>query len=132
MLRRVVNRFSAPVTDERVPPPHTTGGALDIFLTDAIGNALDVCSPYEPEDPRSFPFAAPGLDDNARAHRELLREALTAVGITNYPGEYWHFSYGDQGWAYRGGHSHALYAATNPSSWAPAPDDLQDTPLERW
>src|SRR5438105_3161742 len=26
ILRRVVNRFSAPVNDKRVPPPHTTGG----------------------------------------------------------------------------------------------------------
>ena len=130
-LRRVVNQFTAPVTDKKVPPPHTTGAAFDLRLTDADGVPVDVITPYEPRDPAGFPFAAPNLSEIARAHRDLLRDTLAATGITNYPGEYWHYSYGDQGWAYRAGHPNALYRAITPPGWEPAPEDLLDAPLER-
>lgn len=129
MLKRVVNRFSAPM-DVRVPPPHTTGGAIDVMLTDENGQELDHFSPYEPYDPRCAPFAATGLSDTARRTRDILGEALGIGGLTNYPSEFWHWSFGDQGWAYRGGHPHALYAAITPPGWTPAPEDDVDAPLE--
>ncbi|HLK60615.1 MAG TPA: M15 family metallopeptidase [Chthonomonadaceae bacterium] len=128
-LKRVVNRFSAP-DSVRVPPPHTTGGAVDVMLADASGRLLDHHSPYDAFDPHCFPFAAPGLSETARQTRTLLATALQVGGLTNYPSEYWHWSYGDQGWAYRGGHSHAFYAAITPPDWEPAPEDLTDHPLE--
>jgi D-alanyl-D-alanine dipeptidase len=129
-LRRIVNRFSAPVDDPRAPPPHTTGGAVDLILADATGEPLDLSFPYDAFDPRSYPFAAPGLSEMARRNRDLLRVALEAVNITNYPSEYWHWSYGDQGWAYRGGHPHAVYGAVTPPDWTPDPEELVDAPLE--
>ena len=131
-LRRVVNRFSAPPHDARVPPPHTTGGAVDLMLADAeTGKALDHASPYDSSDPQSYPFAAPDLSETARRTRFLLRDALEATGLTNYPGEYWHWSYGDQGWAYRGGHDCALYGLTEPPGYVPDPADTgDDRPLE--
>ena len=52
---------------------------------------------------------APGLSDAARANRRLLAGALTAAGMTNYDGEWWHWSYGDQGWALRLGLDEAVY-----------------------
>ena len=39
-LKRVVNQFSAPISTQ-VPPPHTTGGAVDVNLLDALGRRLD-------------------------------------------------------------------------------------------
>lgn len=127
-LKRVVNRFSAP-DNTRVPPPHTTGGALDVMLADASGKALDHHAPFAADDPRSFPFAAPGLSESARNVRAILSEAMLSVGLTNYPSEYWHWSYGDQGWAYRGGYSNAIYGRVTPPDWQPAPEDDIDTPL---
>lgn len=127
-LKRVVNQFSAPM-DPRVPPPHTTGGAVDLALTDEAGNPLDLHSPFLLADHASFAFDAPGLSDGARRNRDALAEALLPTGLTNYPSEYWHWSYGDQGWAYRGGHPHALYAAITPEGWEPAPDDVSEAPL---
>ena len=56
---------------------------------------------------------------------------MLGTGITNYPSEFWHWSYGDQGWAYRGGHPHALFAAITPDDYQPDPADLTDEPLER-
>jgi D-alanyl-D-alanine dipeptidase len=127
-LVRTVNRFTAPM-DRRVPPPHTTGGAVDLSLTDADGRPVEVLSPYASMDPEGFLFAAPRLSPEARRHRDILAEALTAGGLTNYPSEYWHWSYGDQGWAYRGGHQNALYGPVQPPGWEPAPEDVAETPL---
>ena len=127
-LTRFVNMFSAPM-NVRVPPPHTTGGAVDLMLTDADGIELDHSSPYEPFDPKGNAFDAPGLSDTARKTRTILAEALIPAGITNYPSEYWHWSYGDQGWAYRSGHPNAIYAAITPPDWTPAPEDEIDSPL---
>jgi D-alanyl-D-alanine dipeptidase len=128
-LRRVVNRFSAPL-DPRVPPPHTTGGALDVMLADAEGNLLDHTSPFDPWDPKCAALEAAGLSATARRTREILATALRSTGLTNYPSEFWHWSYGDQGWAYRGGHPHAIYRAIEPAGYLPNPDEDIDAPLE--
>ncbi len=127
-LRPIVERYSAPM-DETVPPPHTTGAAFDLALYHD-GEAVDLCSPFEWRDPEGFSFDAPGLSDLARFHRDVLGGAFEGTGITNYPSEYWHWSYGDQGWAYRGGHPNALYAAIEPSDWKPETRDAIDAPLE--
>jgi zinc D-Ala-D-Ala dipeptidase len=128
-LKRVVNRFTAPM-NLRVPPPHTTGGAVDVALVLTDGTPCDAHSPYDWDDPASFPFDAPGLSDEARRTRAMLADALIPTGLTNYPSEYWHWSYGDQGWAYRGGHPYALYAAITPPNWTPDPADEGESPLE--
>lgn len=36
---------------------------------------------------------------------------VTLSGLTNFRGEWWHWSYGEPGWALRGGHPTALYGA---------------------
>lgn len=128
-LRRVTNQFTAPM-NARVPPPHTTGGAVDVHVAFPDGKLLDHIRPYEMRDPKSFFFDAEGLGERARETRALLAEAMAPTGLTNYPSEYWHWSYGDQGWAYRGGHPHAIYGAIEPEGWKPDPADDIETPLE--
>jgi len=128
-LTRLVNQFTAPM-NQRVPPPHSTGAAIDVTLTDLEGNPLDVRSPYVEFDPAGFHFAAPNLTPEARQNRATLAEAMVGAGITNYPSEYWHWSYGDQGWAYRGRYEHAIYKAIEPTDWRAHPDDLGEHPLE--
>lgn len=127
-LREITERYTAPM-DESVPPPHTTGAAFDLSLYDPSG-PVDVHTPFDWSDPDGFSFDAPGLSDAARANREILRAAFEGTGITNYPSEYWHWSYGDQGWAYRGGHAFALYGPIEPSGWKPETRDAIDAPLE--
>lgn len=128
-MTRVVNQFTAPM-NSRVPPPHTTGGAMDLALYTLDGTVLDLSSPYERFDYHGFPLAAPGLTDEVRRNRDTMAEALALEGITNYPSEYWHYSYGDQGWAYRGHHEHALYGPIEPVGWEPRAEDMRDDPLE--
>ncbi|HEY9615587.1 MAG TPA: M15 family metallopeptidase, partial [Microcoleaceae cyanobacterium] len=33
-------------------------------------------------------------------HRQVLSNCLIAAGFTQHPNEWWHFSYGDQMWAW--------------------------------
>lgn len=103
-------RYSAP-PDATTPPPHTTGGAIDLEIVDEHGRVLDFISPYGLTDLRQAAPDAPGLSDTARANRKLLRSVLEPTGLTNYVDEWWHWSYGDNGWALRVGAPHALYGS---------------------
>jgi D-alanyl-D-alanine dipeptidase len=121
-VRRIVNRFVAsPSADPRCPPPHGTGGAVDVYLVEAaaagrelpMGTAPDETGPasetrYFEEFPQE-PFAT---------HRRLLFHAMTrAGGFTNYHGEWWHYDWGNQRWANCSGAPHAVYgmAAEDPN-----------------
>jgi D-alanyl-D-alanine dipeptidase len=107
-LNRITNTLSAPPGDKS-PPPHTTGAAVDVCLIYAkTGVWLDVTSPFE-WDETSAPTAIKGLSAEARKSRNLLIGAMEAAGLTNYAGEWWHWSYGDQGWALRVGAAKAIY-----------------------
>ena len=59
----------------------------------------------------SAPTYIEGLSATARANRDLLIQVLETAGLTNFRGEWWHWSYGEPGWALRGGHPCALYGA---------------------
>lgn len=127
-IRRIANRFTAP-PNVKVPPPHTTGGAVDLRLVAADGSELDMSAPFSRRSSLAYPFASKGLTAEARKLRQVLREALEPTGITNYPSEYWHWSYGDQGWAYRGGHEAAIYGPIEPPGYVPPEGDDTDEPL---
>nr|CAA9278432.1 hypothetical protein AVDCRST_MAG63-3427 [uncultured Armatimonadetes bacterium] len=107
-LHRVTNALSAP-PDDRCPPPHTTGGAVDVNLMDAAsGEYLDLTSPFAWEN-ASAPTKMKGLSGEAQKNRGVLIGAMETAGLTNYAGEWWHWSYGDSGWALRVGAPSALY-----------------------
>lgn len=127
-LRRVANRYTAPPYGP-VPPPHSTGGAVDFVLETSAGEELNLMEPFTRVNPEAFSFDAKGLSDSARKYRDILGDALSAGGLTNYPSEYWHWTYGDQGWAYRGGHPYAIYGRTEPPGYVPPPEDDNDEPF---
>jgi len=106
-LVKYINVFSAPPITE-TPPPHTTGGAVDLSIVDENGERLDMVSPME-MGWKSAPQYVEGLSKEARHNRDLLNSVLLPTGLTNFPGEWWHWSYGEPGWALRGGHPSALY-----------------------
>ncbi len=101
-------RYSAP-PDAITPPPHTTGGAVDVGIVDENDQQLDFFSPFEITDVSHAAMKARGLSDQARRNRDLLRQVLEPTGLTNYVDEWWHWSYGDNGWALRTGAPFALY-----------------------
>ena len=101
-------RYSAP-PDARTPPPHLTGGAVDLEIVGADGARLDFTSPFDLQDNAGAAFDAPGVSATARANRDLLKSILEPTGLTNYADEWWHWSYGDNGWALRVGADAAIY-----------------------
>jgi len=103
-------RFSAP-PDAICPPPHLTGGAVDLEIVDDNDEMLDFFSPFAMLDMDHAAPDAAGLSDTARANRALLRSVLEPTGLTNYVAEWWHWSYGDSGWALRVGAEAAMYGA---------------------
>ncbi len=104
VLEQVLQFWAIPSGNPTTPPPHSTGAALDITLVDDQGAAVDMGSPIDEVSPRSFPnhFAestAPH-QQQVHLHRRLLYEVMTAVGFRQHPNEWWHFSLGDQLWAW--------------------------------
>ena len=101
-------RYSAP-PDAVTPPPHLTGGAVDLEIVGAGGARLDFTSPFDLLDNAQAAFDAPGISAQARRNRDLLKSILEPTGLTNYADEWWHWSYGDNGWALRVGADTAIY-----------------------
>jgi D-alanyl-D-alanine dipeptidase len=103
--------------DAATPAPHPTGGAVDLTLVGANGEPLEMngalgwCAATAPTTSESIP-------DAARDHRQLLVWALAEAGLANNPAEWWHWSFGDPGWAARTGHSCAIYGELDrPFDW---------------
>ncbi len=94
-------------------PPHSTGGAVDLYLIDNMGNPLEMG--IHPEDWMQDESGSISLTHSAiisteaKHHRRIMNRVLETVGLVNYPTEYWHWSYGDRYWAYQLGRPHALY-----------------------
>lgn len=96
--------------DARLVPPHTTGGAVDLTLAwhgvpMALGTDFDAFD----EAAWSRAYEAPGAAEPVRSLRRLLAHVLSEQGFCPYPLEWWHFSYGDQMWAFNRGMPHAEY-----------------------
>lgn len=114
-LHRETGRLVSPVVNRdgsRNIPPHATGGAVDIELTDERGEVLDfgMCVADWPRVAAGVcATAAAGIGARARENRALLIAAMTREGFVNYPAEWWHFSYGDRYWAYQSGAECARY-----------------------
>ncbi|GIV20002.1 MAG: D-alanyl-D-alanine dipeptidase [Armatimonadota bacterium] len=114
-LRRMTNRFFAPV-DQKAPPGHCTGGAVDVQLLSASGKPLDVTSPYTGW--QAAPTWIEGLTPEAHRNRMILVEAMLGAGFSNCRDEFWHYSYGDAAWAVRVGAPYCIYGLIElPLEW---------------
>jgi D-alanyl-D-alanine dipeptidase len=114
-LRRATNRFFAPA-DQKAPPGHCTGGAVDVHLLLPGGRRADLSSPYQGWS--GAPTFIAGLTDRARRNRKIIYDAMTGVGFSNCRDEFWHYSYGDSAWAVRTGSPICYYGlAPPPASW---------------
>ena len=121
-----VGRFWAPPSDDpATPPPHSTGAAVDLTLATinddrpvAMGGDIDAIGAVSEPDH----YAKQAADDAAspasvwHARRQLLQGVMLASGFQQHPNEWWHFSHGDQLWAWRSGAEQAFYAGAPSSS----------------
>ncbi|MCH8273221.1 MAG: hypothetical protein IH851_00325 [Armatimonadetes bacterium] len=110
-LRRQTNRFFAPC-DQKAPPGHSTGGALDVWLLSSGGEPFDLSG-----EGHKFSMAATFSDDlpeETKSLRLVLYEAMTGAGFSNCRDEWWHYSFGDAAWAVRIGKDTCFYGAAAP------------------
>ncbi|MEB3336854.1 MAG: M15 family metallopeptidase [Leptolyngbyaceae bacterium] len=113
ILAQVYEFWAMPSLDPATPPPHSTGAAIDVTLVNQFGEAVDMGSPIDEISPRSHPdYFAASSDPQAlqyNHHRQLLAGAMETAGFQRHPKEWWHFSWGDQMWAWLTQQTQARY-----------------------
>lgn len=87
-----------PSRDPGAPPPHLTGGAVDLTLADGDGVPLDLGTDFDAFVPEAGAHAMELIPSPARDNRRRLFWAMHDVGFTAYAEEWWHFDHGDQFW----------------------------------
>lgn len=113
IVKEVEKYWAYPTVDERCPPPHSTGAALDISLADRSGNLIGMGSEIDEMDESSSPdfYEKSTTEEEIIWHirRVLLRKVMHKFGFAQHPNEWWHFSYGDQLWAWKNKNEIAIY-----------------------
>lgn len=107
------------------PPPHSTGGAIDLGLADREGHVIDLgadfdqfediaaCNHFE----KACQTAVASPTDRARRDaRRILYWAMVDAGFAPYEAECWHFELGTRRAAAFQGRSHAEYGPAAPWS----------------
>lgn len=115
LAAKVFEFWGIPSPDPRTPPPHTTGAAIDLTLEDASGQDVDMGSPIDETTERSYPnhFAGSTVPELQAVHQNrcLLNEVMSTAGFARHGNEWWHFSMGDQMWAWILNKPFAIYGA---------------------
>jgi D-alanyl-D-alanine dipeptidase len=124
LIREAANKYVA-APDAIAPPPHSTGGAIDVRLCKVEGNGTEDSraegKPLKmgPWNPASCRTEYPHLSAEEQQRRRMLCDALEHAGFSNYEEEWWHWSYGDSGWALRTNQEWAFYGKITPGKVTP-------------
>ncbi len=106
LWQEVYTLWAVPSDDPSTPPPHSTGAAVDVTLVDAQGKDVPMGGEIDEFSQRSHPdyytHATSPSQQNYHCHRELLKTVMQQGGFRRHPGEWWHFSLGDQMWVWLG------------------------------
>ncbi|MCC5629047.1 D-alanyl-D-alanine dipeptidase [Nostoc sphaeroides CHAB 2801] len=96
--------WAVPSLDEKTPPPHSTGAAVDVTLVDDKRQIINMGSPIDEMSERSHPDYYANFDHQQaqkyHTYRQLLGDVMLKAGFQRNPREWWHFSVGDQMWAW--------------------------------
>ena len=101
-IQSALNRISAGVGGSG----HQVGAAVDLTLCDMNGIPLDMGTSYLEHDEKTATHSK-RISKEQHRNRRILLDAMEEAGFANYPGEWWHFCYGDKMWA---AYKHKLYA----------------------
>ncbi len=101
-LNQVYKFWAMPNLNPLTPPPHSTGAAIDLTIVDATGQPVDMGGAIDELSERSHPEHYVGRADAEHydIHRQLLNYCMSQAGFERHYHEWWHFSYGDQLWAW--------------------------------
>ncbi len=111
LVENVNNFWAAPSYDLTNPPPHSTGAAIDLTIADELG-PIDMGSDIDEIGDVACPHYFQKYKNKlAEFHlrRMLLKDVMLRSGFVQHPNEWWHFSYGDQLWAWLTKSSYAIY-----------------------
>jgi D-alanyl-D-alanine dipeptidase len=104
IYKEVYQIWAIPSDNPLTPPPHSTGGAIDLTLVDKNGKEVDMGGKFDELSARSNPeYYKNNTNSQARVfhqNREILLKIMSYGGFRRHQGEWWHFSYGDQMWAW--------------------------------
>jgi D-alanyl-D-alanine dipeptidase len=117
IFQEVYQIWAIPSDNLATPPPHSTGSAVDITLVDAGGKVIDMGGEIDEMSDRSHPdYYLPSkspLERQYHEKREFLAKLMKGAGFARHPGEWWHFSLGDQMWAWSLDQPFARYGRAN-------------------
>jgi len=89
--------FAEPDPEPSRPPPHLTGGAVDLTLTHD-GVALAPGTGFDDMSSMAGASALEHLPGPDREVRRLLFWAMRDAGFVVFDGEWWHFEFGTRRW----------------------------------
>ena len=119
---QVYQLWAIPSDNPATPPPHSTGAAIDVTLVNIQGKTIDMGGeidelsvPSRSASRKARPGSGTGMrsqpdyyinstDRQAQQYhhyRQLLNQVMSAADFRRHPGEWWHFSLGDQMWAWQ-------------------------------
>jgi D-alanyl-D-alanine dipeptidase len=92
------NMVAPPSTDPATPPPHLTGGAVDLTLS-WQGTPLALGTGFDEFNELTATRAFEQVAGPVRALRRLLFHCLSEQGFVVLAEEWWHFEYGTRLWS---------------------------------
>jgi D-alanyl-D-alanine dipeptidase len=103
--QEVYRFWAVPSDNPDTPPPHSTGAAIDVTLVQLDGTPLDMGGKIDEigdhSHPNFYEYSPNPLERRYHLNRVLLHNTMTKAGFAQHPNEWWHFSYGDQMWAWQ-------------------------------
>ena len=108
--------FLADPNDPETKPPHSTGAAVDLTLA-WQGQALALGTYFDDFSPRaessSLEFGDEAVEPDCSLRR-LLYSVMAAADFVGLADEWWHYSFGDQEWAWQKHQSTAMFDSCMP------------------
>ncbi|MEI7992579.1 MAG: M15 family metallopeptidase [Actinomycetota bacterium] len=87
-----------PTPDVTAPPPHLTGGTVDLTLT-LDGTPLALGTGFDDFTAAAFTESLEQVPGSSRELRRLLYHAMRGAGFVVLHCEWWHFEFGTRRWA---------------------------------
>ena len=101
-----------PIADPATPPPHLTGGTVDLTLT-LDGTPLALGTGFDDFTAAALTESLETVPGAARELRRLLYRSLRSVGFVVLHCEWWHFEFGTRRWAALTGNN-PIYGPAHP------------------
>ncbi len=113
IIKEVEKFWAYPSFDDKCPPPHSTGGAIDLTIADNNGKLIDMGCEIDNMDSSASPEFYKSRNSKESKifdeRRNLLKKVMLKFEFVQHPNEWWHFSYGDQLWAWTNQNKKAIY-----------------------